>query len=494
MRIENAAAAAGLLVVLAAPTAAPVAARDTLTVGMQLEPPHLDPTAGAAAAIDSVTYQNVFEGLTRLDRNGGVQPGLATGWEVSDDGLILRFDLVEGATFSDGTGFEASDVVFAFDRARGEDSVNAQKALFEPIDNVMAEADDLVVITLKEPVGGFLFNLAQGDAVIVAPESAETNKEQPVGTGPYRLERWVSGASITLAARDDWRGEAPAIREATFRIVPDPAAAVPAMMAGDLDAYPAFPAPEALAQFEADPRFVVQVGSTEGETILTLNHRREPLSDVRVRRAIQHAIDRDALILGAMDGFATPIGSHFPPHNPAYVDLTGEVPHDPDAARALLAEAGYPDGFSAVIKLPPPSYARRGGEIIAAQLREVGIELEIVPVEWAQWLEQVFTGHDFDMTIVSHVEPGDIGIYANPDYYFGYDDMAFQEIIQDLNRTVDEAARTRLLARAQRKLAQDAVNGFLFQLPLLGVRKAGLQGMWENSPHPGLPLTELSWN
>jgi peptide/nickel transport system substrate-binding protein len=143
-----------------------------------------------------------------------------------------------------------------------------------------------------------------------------------------------------------------------------------------------------------------------------MNNAGEPLNDP-VRQAISHAINRQDIIDGAMFGYGTPIGTHFAPHNPDYVDLTGNSAYDPDAARALLAEAGVED-LTLRLMLPPPVYARRGGEIIAAQLREVGIETEITNMEWAHWLERVFRGKDFDLTIVSHTEPFDINIYARP--------------------------------------------------------------------------------
>jgi ABC-type transport system substrate-binding protein len=200
---------------------------------------------------------------------------------------------------------------------------------------------------------------------------------------------------------------------------------------------------DALPQIENDPRFEVVIGSTEGETILSLNNTREPFDDLRVRQAIAHAINRDDVIAAASSGLGVPIGSHFAPHHPAYVDLTDTYPHDPDRARELLAEAGHPDGFSATLRLPPPPYARDGGQVIASQLRQVGIELEIIPVEWAEWLSQVFTDKDFDMTIISHVEPMDIGIYARPDYYFQYQNEEFNALYEELTVTADEAAATR---------------------------------------------------
>jgi peptide/nickel transport system substrate-binding protein len=225
-----------------------------------------------------------------------------------------------------------------------------------------------------------------------------------------------------------------------------------------------------------------------------MNHRRKPLDDLRVRRAISHAIDRKAIIDGAMFGYGTPIGSHFAPHHAAYRDLTGVYPHDLAQAKALLADAGYADGFNAVMKLPPPSYARRGGEIIAAQLAAVGIEVEIVPVEWAQWLKEVFRGeHDFDFTIVSHTEPLDIGIYARDDYYFGYHSGDFSAVMEELKGEAIPAERAALYGLAQEIIADDAANVFLFQLARTGVQRKGLKGLWLNAPVQANDVTGVYW-
>jgi len=452
-----------------ASTVAAQAQRADAIIGLQLEPPHLDPTSAAAGAIDQVLYANVFEGLTRFGPDGSVQPGLAASWTISDDGLSYTFQLREGVTFHDGTTFEASDVVFSLDRARAEDSTNAQKALFAGIESVEALGDSSVRIDLAAPQGNFLFNLAWGDAVMVAPESIGDIKNLPIGTGAFRFEQWRRGDQISLSRNADYWGEAASLEAATFKFISEPTAAYAAMLAGDIDAFYSYPAPENLAQFERDPRFTVLSGNTEGETILAMNNQQAPFDDIRVRKAVSHAIDRQAIIDGAMFGYGTPIGSHFAPHNPDYVDLTANAAFDPALARDLLAQAGYAEGFSTTLKLPPPSYARRGGEIIAAQLREVGIEAEISFLEWAQWLEQVFRGYDYGLTIVSHTEPMDINIYARPDYYFQYDNPDFQALIETLAVESDPAARSALLAQAQTTIAEDFVNGYLFQLALTSV-------------------------
>ena len=464
-----------------------------LVVGLQLEPPHLDPTSAAAGAIDQVLYANVFEGLTRFGPDGTVHPGLAESWEISGDGTVYTFRLRPGVTFHDGTALDAADVVFTLDRARDDMSQNAQKALFEGIETVEALDDLTVRVTLRGPDGNFLFNMAWGDAVIVAPESIGNIKQAPVGTGAFVFDDWVQGDRITLTRNPEYWGTPARLDRATFRFISDPTAAFAAVMAEDVDAFPGFPAPENLPQFEADPRFQVLVGTTEGETILSMNNARPPLNDKMVRRAIAHAIDRRAVIEGAMFGLGTPIGTHFAPHHPDYVDLTHLSSYDPELSRQLLDEAGYGDGFTVALKLPPPSYARRGGEIIAAQLRSVGIETEITNLEWAQWLEEVFRGKDYGLTIVSHTEPFDIGIYARPDYYFQYDSAEFQTLHAALAEQTNPKKRARLLERMQTRIAEDYVNGYLFQLAIPTVANARLRGLWVNAPTQATDLTGVYW-
>ena len=464
-----------------------------LTLAIQLEPPHLDPTSAAAGAIDSVLYANVFEGLTRFTETGAVVPALAESWEISEDGLTYTFHLQEGVTFHDGTEMTAEDVKFTLDRARGEDSQNAQKGLFAAIETVEVIDPRTVEVTLSQPEGTFLFNMAWGDAVIVSEDSIDDIKQTPIGTGPFQFSEWVQGDRIELTQYADYWGAKPALTEATFRFISDPTAAFAAMMAQDIDAFAGFPAPENLPLFEADPRFQVLVGSTEGETILAMNNAEPPFDNPKVREAVAHAIDRQQIIDGAMFGLGTPIGTHFAPHNPAYVDLIDRSTYDPEKSRQLLEEAGMAAGFTTTLNLPPPSYARRGGEIIAAQLREVGIETEITNLEWAQWLEEVFRGSDFGLTIVSHTEPLDIGIYAQPDYYFHYDNPELQTLMQDLSATTDPQQRLDMLAEAQTIIADDHVNAYLFQLAYPTVADARLEGLWLNQPTQANDLTGVSW-
>jgi peptide/nickel transport system substrate-binding protein len=471
------------------------AAKSTLVVAIPIEPPGLDPTIAAPVAIREVTWVNLYEGLVRIDREGRVQPLLAKSWEVSPDGLSYSFRLQQGVKFHDGTAFDSADVKFAFDRARAPNSTNAQKQIFAPIDTIDTPDPATVTIKLKEPSGNFLYYLGWGDAVIVAPETAENNKANPVGTGPFKFKSWTRGDKVELVRNPEyWQPGKVKLESVTFRFINDPQAQVAAVRAGDVDAFPNIGAPELFADLKRDSRFEAVAGNTEGEIVAGLNSAKKPFDDVRVRRALMHAIDRKTLIEGAYSGLGQPIGSHFSPNHPAYADLVKTIPYDPDKAKALLKEAGFGSGLSMTIKTPQMAYASRSAELIAAMLSEVGVELKIIPTEFpAKWIEEVFRNKDYDMTIVAHTEPLDIDIYARDTYYFNYKNEKLKAVVAEASKTADEKARYAKYAEAQKILADEVPALFLFQLPKLGVWNAKLKGMWENTPIPSNDVTEVYW-
>ncbi|WP_300299127.1 ABC transporter substrate-binding protein [Ferrovibrio sp.] len=482
----------------AAITAAPAlslaqAKKDSLVLAMTLEPPGLDPTIAPAAAIGEVTHYNIFEGLTKILENGQVGPLLADSWTVSPDMKVFTFKLKSGVKFSDGTAFDSADVKYSFETYGGEKSTNKRKAVFANIEAIATPDPLTVTLTLKKADPTFLFSLGENTAVITAPESAATNATKPVGTGPYKLADWVKGDSVTLVASDSYRSPAMVkLKTVKMRFISDQGALVAAMRAGDIDAVPIGITGENVREFEKDKRFKVTAGSTEGETMVIINNKRKPFDDVRVRRALTLAIDRAAVIEAASAGYGKPIGSHFPPHDPAYVDLTKMYPYDPAKAKALLKEAGV-NNLEVTLRLPPPPYAKPIGEVVQAMLSQVGINAKIENVEWAQWLDATFKNKNFDLTVISHVEPNDFVKYAEPSYYFQYDNAEAQALIAKINSTLDKAERTKALQDLQRRLAEDAVNVYLYNLPRLGVYKQGLAGFWVNAPIFVNDLTAVSW-
>jgi peptide/nickel transport system substrate-binding protein len=468
--------------------------KDAIVLGMGLEPsPGLDPTGGAASSISEVTLYNIYEPLTKINADGNVTPLLAESWEVSPDLKTYTFKLRKGVKFHNGEPFNAQAVKFSYDRAGGDKSTNKDKRTFANLTTQVVD-DYTVVILTKEIDPDFPFLLGQGTAIIVEPKSAATNATKPVGTGPYQLENWVRGSSITLAKWDGWRNaSAVKIKKATFRFIPDPAAQVAALLAGDVDAFPRV-SPRSVAQFKNNPRFQVVVSGSRAKTILAINNRKKPLDDVRVRRAIAAAIDRKAVIQGAGEVYGVPIGSHYVPGALGYVDTTGINPYDPEKAKALLKEAGVATPLELTLTLPPPPYARQGGEVIASELAKVGIKVKLQNVEWAQWLANTYGGaHNYDLTIVSHVEPFDLGNFAKPDYYWGYHSAKFDSLYDKIKTAQRPADRARLLGEAQRLLAEDSVHAFLYQPQWVTVATKNLKGLWKDMPIFVNDLSALSW-
>ena len=469
--------------------------KDAAVIGMTLEPPGLDPTTAPAAAIGEIVHYNVLEGLTKIEMDGKVTPLLAESWSIEPDGKTYTFKLRKGVKFQDGEAFDSSDVKFSFDRARAPGSTNkAKKAVFDNIAAVTTPDPATVIVTLDNADGNFLFRMGENTAVILDPKSAATTATHPVGTGPFKFEDWKKGSSVTLAKWDGYRNTAAVkLKRVTFRFINDPAAQVAALLAGDVDGIPRFGSPQSLKQFQSDPRFTVAIGGTEGKTIVAINNKRKPFDDVRVRRAIAAAIDRKALIDGTQEGYGAPIGSHMVPSDAGYVDLTGMNRYDLEKAKALLKEAGVALPLHVTLTLPPPQYARKGGEIVAAELAKVGIDAKIENVEWAQWLSGPFKGN-FDLTIISHVEPLDFAtVYGDPKYYIGYDSKAFRDLLAKYNEATNPKERLKLLGDIQRRIAEDCVNAFLFQLPQFSVANKHLKGLWSSSPVFANDMAAVRW-
>jgi peptide/nickel transport system substrate-binding protein len=493
----NTSAALVLLACLLLPAATPATAqsrKDTAVLGMTLEPPGLDPTAGAASAIAEITLYNVFETLTKITSDGSTTPLLAQSWGVSPDLKVWRFVLVQGARFHNGEPFNAAVVKFSFERAADKASTNKDKASFANIERIDTPDPATVVLTLKNGDPDLLFKLGQATAVMVEPKSVASNATLPVGTGPYKFDNWSKGSAVTLTRLPEYRNaKAVALRRVTFRFISDTAAQVAALLSGDVDAFPRVSAARSLKQFEANKKFQVLVGGSRAKTIVAINNKRKPLDDVRVRRAIAAAIDRKAVIEAAADGFGVPIGSYYVPGAPGYVDTTSLNPYDPAKARALLHQAGVALPLELTMKLPPTPYARQGGEVVAAMLAKVGINAKIENVEWAQWLSGVYGQKAYDLTVIAHVEPLDFGNFARPNYYWGYESAEFNALWARIQATPAPEERNKLMADAQRLVAQDAVGVYLYQPTWITVAQARLKGLWKDMPLFANDLAALSW-
>lgn len=465
----------------------------SLMVCQPAEPPGLDPTGNTAAAIDRVVYANIYEGLVKVNRNGEYVPGLATGWDVSADGKVYTFALRKGVKFHNGESFNAQVAKWNLERAKAEKTVNPHPEYFRGITNIETPNEDQLVLTLKDVDALFITHMAEGDAVMLPMKGHDNPKSNPVGTGPFKFVKWVRGDRVELVRNDGyWNPKLPHLDRVTFKFIGDASAQIAALKAGDIDVIGSIAAPESAMELSKDKRFKVFSGTTTGEVIMSTNNKAEPFNNKLVRQAMAMAIDRQTVVDLVMFGYGTPIGSHWSPSTPYYKDLTGKFAYDVKKAKALLTKAGYPDGFEATIKLPAIySYSRRAGEVIADMLSQVGIKLNIEIVEWGQWIERIFKKKEYQLTMIGHVEAWDIGIYANPKYYFQYDSQEFRDAYSNALKAPNETEKAKWFGRCQEIIAEDAVNGYLFSAPSLAVMKAGVMNWWENYPTIALDTTEV---
>jgi peptide/nickel transport system substrate-binding protein len=441
-----------------------------------------------------VVFYNIQEALVKVDRHGKLVPWLAERWHTADN-RNYTFFLKKGVRFHNGRELKAADVKYVFERAMNPETKHPYPRDYGAIGDIIVKDDYTITFALKSVNANFLHNVARQGSVIYPREAVEGMKSQPIGTGPFRFEEWVRGDRIVLVKHPDYHVQGlPKLDRVTFRFIPDPNAVLAALKAGDVDASLFGLGPEHVQDVQKDARFQVIVGDTTNDVILAMNNSRKPYNDVRVRRALTHGINKQDVLKGAMFGMGKVLGTNVDPLNPYYVDMSKAVPHDPTAAKKLLAEAGYPNGFDTVLKVAPQYYYTvRSGEVIAENLKKVGVNVKLEQIEWGQWLSRVFRESDFDLTIIGHAEAWDIKNYANPKYYFRYDSAKFQELFQQSEVTLDDKARRELFGQMQKLMVEDAPVVWLFMHPRLAVAKKGLQGLWKDLPVPSGDMSEVGW-
>ncbi len=468
-----------------------------LVVAVSTEPPSLDPTTNAAAVIKFLLHHNVYECLVQFDAEAKLHGQLAASWEVSEDGLQYTFHIRDGVVFHDGTPCDAEAVRRSFLRTLDPGTGHPNRSFYAAVQDVSAEGDR-VRFVLRYPYAPFLALLALGDSVVV-PVGRTDLAVRPAGTGPFRFDEWRPADRLTLRRNDAYYfPDRPRLDRVTVRFIPDPSAQLAALRAGDVDLV-AEVTPEIAFALSADPRFRVVSGPSNVVQIMAINNARPPLDRLDVRRALAHAIDRQAIIAQVFFGYGTPIGSHLTPAVPFYVDMTHLFPYDPPAARRLLAQAGYGGGLSLRMVLPS-NYAQhvRTGEFIVAQLAAVGIRATIELVDWNTWLDRVFTRADYDLTVIGHAGRVDPALmltgYAadRRDYYFrrGWSSEELETLLVQGVITADPDLRRAIYGRVQEILAEEVVNYYIQDMAAIHALRAHVTGV-EVLPLYVLDLTSV---
>lgn len=463
------------------------------TLALTAPPKNLDFTTTSGAAIPQALMSNVYQGLVQLSDKGRIEPLLAEKWEISEDRKSYTFKLREGVTFSNGAAFTAEDVKFSLDRVQSDAWTNGLKAKMAVIDSVAVKGDLEVVVQLQHPSNDWLFDMTTFLGAIMTPDGVADLANTPVGTGPYVVESWVPDQSLKFKTRDDYWGVKPGVQELTLRYFKDPTAANNAIKTGDVDALINHQSPETLAELKADSNLKVTTGTSSGEVTLSFNNKKAPFDDVRVRKAVLYALDKQAIIDTAWNGYGTVVATFATPTDPYYEDLNNVYPHDPEKARKLLKEAGQ-ENLEINYTVPTLPYANAVSEIVVSQLKEAGIKVNISSAEFpGVWLDEVFKKKDYQMTTINHVEAHDmLSIFNNPDYYIGYDNSKIAPLAAEAD-AADEKGYVNDMKKIARQIVDDAASGVLFLFPNITVFKKDLQGLPLNSIIETLDLTKLSW-
>lgn len=494
VRVGAVVATAGMLASCATAPGPGAARTDTVVVASSTAPASLDFTTTSGAAIPQALMGNVYETLVRIDEDGTPQPLLAESWEVSEDGTRYVFHLRPGVTFSDGSPFTAETAKFSIDRVASE-WTNGWKRQMAPVAGTRALDPTTLEVTLSQRSSSWLWSMGTLTGAMMTPTGVGDLARTPVGTGPYRVAEWKTGQELRLHAREDYWGGRPGHATVVLRYFPDAVSSVNALKTGDVDVLWGLSSPELLDELRAEGRWNVDVGSTNGEFLLAMNNRREPFSHPAVRRAVMFAVDRQAVIDTVWGGYGTDTGGvPVAPSDPWY-EPSSAYPFDPDRARALLEEAGYAtDGtderLRVTITAPSLPYAQATSELVYAQLRDVGFQVRIAAAEFpAVWLAQVLHGHDYDMSLIAHVEARDFPtIFANPEYYLGFDSPRVRELVAQADAAVDPVP---LLRQAVAEVMDQAASDTLMNVPAIVISHPSITGVQPTQVTDSLPLASL---
>ncbi len=445
----------------------------TLVAAWAQDPVGLDPHKTSAYSSFQV-LENVLDTLVTTDDAGKIVPSLATSWEVSDDGLNYTFHLRDGVKFSNGRALTADDVVYTYTRMLDPDTGSGNAYKLGGVDSVTAPDASTVVMTLKEPNASLLSHLAIDKTVgIIAKEDVEdgTINTQPHGTGPFMITDFQPGTSLTLERNPYyWQDGLPYLDKVEIRIIPDESVRRTALLSGDVDWVISVPA-QSVDQLKGESGVVVDevaAGSYHYIGVNTVRNADSPLRLKEVRQAISYAINRDNIAAAAQFGLATPTQDPIPSSSPWAYDYAPYA-YNPEKAKQLLADAGYPDGFSMEI-MPTSQYPEsvRAAQVIQSDLAAVGIDVTIRTLEWAQWLEEEGAGN-YDTYVCSWnvlVDPDDF-FYAQHKTgevfnFTGYSNAKVDELLDQGRQTQGFDARYPIYQQINKMIVDDAPYIYLY--------------------------------
>ena len=461
------------------PDAAPVANEITVGIAQDLDD-SLDPHKTVKAGTREVMF-NVFEGLVKPTPDGALTPAVAESYTVSEDRLTYTFTLREGVKFHNGDTVTAEDVVYSINRcAAATETGIVQVEAFSVIQNIEAVDERTVTITIAEPSNEFLSYLT----VAVLPADYDQQDTAPIGTGPFKFVSRTAQDSVVLEKFNEYWGTPAQLDKVTLKIMENADSLMMSLQSGAIDLCAHLTSTQ-VAQLEKD--FNVAEGTMNLVQAMYLNNAVAPFDDVRVRQALCYAVDKQEIIDLAFDGYGSPIGSSMYPAFGKYFDdsLTNYYTKDVEKAKALLAEAGYPDGFDMTITVPSNYKPHMDtAEVLVQQLAQIGVNAAIEPIEWESWVSDVYAGRQFQSTVVG-VDASTMTARAllerfTSDYgknFINYNNAEYDALFQQTLTAYDDAEQTAIYKQMLANLTENAANVYIQDLAdLVAVRK-GVEGV-----------------
>ena len=461
------------------PDAAPVANEITVGIAQDLDD-SLDPHKTVKAGTREVMF-NVFEGLVKPTPDGDLTPAVAENYTVSEDRLTYTFTLREGVKFHNGDTVTAEDVVYSINRcAAATETGIVQVEAFSVIQSIEAVDERTVTITIAEPSNEFLSYLT----VAVLPADYDQQDTAPIGTGPFKFVSRAAQDSVVLEKFDEYWGTPANLDKVTLKIIENADSLMMSLQSGAIDLCSHLTSTQ-VAQLGDD--FNVAEGTMNLVQAMYLNNAEKPFDDVRVRQALCYAVDKQAIIDIAFDGYGSPIGSSMYPAFGKYFDdsLTNYYTKDVDKAKALLADAGYPNGFEMTITVPSNYKPHMDtAEVLVQQLAQIGVNATIEPIEWESWVSDVYAGRQFQSTVVG-VDASTMTARAllerfTSDYgknFINYNNAEYDALFQQTLTAYDDAEQTAIYKQMLANLTENAANVYIQDLAdLVAVRK-GVEGV-----------------
>jgi len=461
------------------------AADGSVAIRLALGPSNLDIRETTGAPLDQILIDNVYQGLVSLTPDQKIEPALASAWTVSPDGLTYTFDLREGVTFHDGQKLTPEDVVWSLQQHQ-QNQAWASSAQLSSVKSVTADGQTITV-TLSQPDINLLFDLTGRAGMILKKDDTVDYKTKENGTGPFTLGSWNQGSTLTLDRYNGYWGDKAKVKDVTFDIIADNQAAISAAQSGELDVVTGYDA--TLSDQLKKAGFEVANGKATDKFVLAMNSHNTYLSDKRVRQALRMAIDHPAIIK-AIGGAGKPLYGPIPELDPGYQDLSGVAPYDPAKAKQLLKEAGASD---ITLTLTIPSvYGTTIPQILVSDFTEIGVTLKVNQIDFPTWLTQVYTDKQYDLSVADHVEARDFGTWADPAYYYTYDDAQVQKLYAQAVQSTSEQASDGFLQQAAKIVSEDMAADWLYNWTPPVAVAPGISGMPVDNVNARIDLANLA--